>query len=256
MIECYHNLSYDHSMDFGLQDKTVLVAAASQGLGKAIAAQFVAEGAEVYICARDTERLAETAQEIGAKGVSCDVARPEQIVQLTETIGKIDILVTNAGGPKPGTTAELNDTDWQQTFDLTFMSAVRLIRGVLPQMQKQQWGRIICLTSTSVQQPIERLTASNAIRAAVANLAKSLANEVGKDGITVNVIAPGMFDTARMQQLYPTANQRSQVQQAIPTRRFGDTNELAAAVVFLASQQAAYINGVLLPVDGGLTKSL
>lgn len=256
MIECYHKLGYDHSMDLGLRGKVVLVAAGSQGLGKAVAAEFVAEGAEVYICARDTERLAEAAQDIGAKGISCDITQPAQIKELVETIGHVDVLVTNAGGPKPGTFLDITDDDWTDSFALTFQSAARLIRAVLPSMRQQQWGRIICMTSTSVKQPLDRLVTSNAMRAGVANLAKSLANEVGAEGITVNVVAPGMFKTARIQQLYPTDQQQQTVQQSIPTGRFGDTAELAATVVFLASHQAGYINGCLLPVDGGLTRSI
>lgn len=250
-------------MDLGLQQKNVLVAAASQGLGKAIAERFVQEGANVYICARDTERLAETAQAIGAKGITCDLMKPADIKQMIKTIGQIDVLVTNAGGPKPGTFRDISDEDWQHTFELTYLSAVRLIRAALPNMQKNKWGRIICLASSSVKQPIENLIASNAIRAAVTNMAKSLANEVGKDGVTVNVVAPGMFETDRMQQLlqaraeksgYMLLEEKDMMQRTIPAGRFGDVSELAATVAFLASVPAAYINGCLLPVDGGLTK--
>ncbi|EKD79055.1 MAG: hypothetical protein ACD_41C00179G0003 [uncultured bacterium] len=222
--------------------KTVLVAAASQGLGKAIAEAFVANGDNVHIFSRHTEP-------------PCDLTDLQQIEQLLKKIGPVDVLVTNAGGPKPGQFNDISDADWQQAFELTFLSAVRLIRGVLPNMQKNHWGRIICLTSTSVKQPIPHLITSNALRAAVANLAKSLANEVGKDGVTVNVVAPGMFETDRLNQLYPTQPDRDRVKTIIPTQRFGDVTELAATVVFLASDQASYINGVLLPVDGGLTKT-
>lgn len=251
-------------MDLKLNGKTVLVAAASKGLGKAIATQFVQEGARTYICARSTEALEATANEIGATAITCDLTQPEEIKQLITQIGKVDVLVTNAGGPKPGTFNTITDADWQKTFDLTFMSAAHLIRAVLPQMQQQQWGRIICLTSTSVKQPIDNLIASNAIRAAVANLAKSLANEVGQDGITVNVVAPGMFETERLQQLlqtradksgYMLPEEKDMLQRTIPAKRFGLVEELAATVAFLASESAGYINGCLLPVDGGLTKN-
>ena len=223
--------------------KTVLVAAASQGLGKAIAEAFMANGDKVYVCSRHTQP-------------SCDLTEPAQIDQFLTTIGPVDVLVTNAGGPKSGSFDDISDADWQNAFELTFLSAVRLIRGVLPAMQKNSWGRIICLTSTSVKQPIQHLIASNALRAAVTNLAKSLANEVGKDGITVNVVAPGMFETERLRQLYPTPPDRDRVKAMIPAQRFGDVSELAATVVFLASDQAGYINGVLLPVYGGLTKAI
>ena len=223
--------------------KTVLVAAASRGLGKAIADAFTANGDTVYTCSRHTQP-------------PCDLTDPKQIEQFLHTIGPVDILVTNAGGPKPGQFNDINDADWQQAFELTFLSAVRLIRGVLPTMQKNRWGRIICLTSTSIKQPITNLITSNALRAAVANLAKSLANEVGQDGITVNVVAPGMFETERLHQLYPVAADRERVKNSIPAQRFGNVTELAATVLFLASEQASYINGVLLPVDGGFTKTI
>ncbi|MBI4407628.1 MAG: SDR family oxidoreductase [Candidatus Kerfeldbacteria bacterium] len=239
-------------MDLGLNNKTVLVAAASQGLGKAIAEGFTAEGAKVFTCSRHTP-------------IQCDLTNPEQIRQLLETIGPIDVLVTNAGGPKPGTFSAISDADWEATFQLTFMSAIHLIRGVLPHMQQQHWGRIICLTSTSVKQPLDNLITSNAIRAAVANLAKSLANEYGQDGITVNVVAPGMFETDRLQKLiqsradasgYMFDEEKDILRRTIPVRRFGDPAELAATVVFLASEPGGYINGVSLAVDGGLTKSV
>lgn len=230
--------------------KTVLVAAGSQGLGKAIAEAFVAAGYTVYTCSRHTTKPIK-----GTRHIICDLIDPKQINQLVSTIGLVDILVTNAGGPKPGQFADISDLDWQAAFELTFLSAVRLIRAALPAMQKNHWGRIICLTSISVKQPIQNLITSNALRAAVTNLAKSLANEVAADGITVNVVAPGMFETDRLHQLYPTQPELDRAKSLIPARRFGQVAELAATVVFLASEQASYINGVLLPVDGGLTKT-
>ncbi len=251
-------------MDLRLNQKIALVTGASQGLGKAIAKQFVEEGARTYICARHPDTLEATAKEIGAIAIACDLTQPAEVQTLIAQVGKIDVLVTNAGGPKSGMFQTIDDHDWQNTFDLTFMSAVRLIRAVLPMMQQQRWGRIICMTSTSVKQPLENLITSNAMRAAVANLAKSLANEVGKDGVTVNVVAPGMFETERLQQLlqaradqsgYMLAEEKDKLQRTIPTQRFGKVEELAATVAFLASESAAYINGCLLPVDGGLTKS-
>ncbi|MBI2415873.1 MAG: SDR family oxidoreductase [Candidatus Kerfeldbacteria bacterium] len=251
-------------MNLGLNNKTVLVTAASQGLGKAIAAQFVAEGARVYICSRNSQLLNQTAATIDAIAIPCDLTNADAIHHLLEHIGKVDVLVTNAGGPPPGQFTEIDDAAWQAAFALTFLSCVRLIRQVLPGMQQQHWGRIICLTSTSVKQPIENLVTSNALRAAVANLAKSVANEVAADGITVNCVAPGRFDTDRLQQLitaraeqsgYMFAEEKDLMQRTIPTKRFGMVAELAALVTFLASDQASYITGTLLPVDGGLTKT-
>lgn len=237
MVESYHKVQYYNNM------KTVLVAAASQGLGKAIADAFTANGDKVHVCSRRTQP-------------PCDLTDPIQIDQFLNTIGPVDILITNAGGPKLGTFSDINDGDWQNAFELTFLSAVRLIRAVLPGMQKKKWGRIICLTSTSVKQPLPHLITSNALRAAVANMAKTLAGEVAADGITVNVVAPGMFETDRLHQLYPTQPEQERIKTLIPARRFGQVAELAATVVFLASDQAGYITGALLPVDGGLTKTI
>ncbi len=246
-------------MDLKLSTKTVLVAAGSKGLGKAIAERFVLEGAKVFICSRTHAEVA------GTTHIVCDLTQPESITELLKQVGPIDVLVTNAGGPKPGEFNDITDADWESTFQLTFLSAVRLIRGALPHMQQQHWGRIICMTSTSVKQPIENLITSNAVRAAVANLAKSLANEVAKDGVTVNVVAPGSFETDRITKLiqaraeksgYMFDEERDIMQRAIPTGGFGKVEELAAAVAFLASESAAFINGIQLPVDGGVTKSL
>jgi 3-oxoacyl-[acyl-carrier protein] reductase len=251
-------------MDLGLQGKVVLVAAASQGLGKAVAQQFVAEKATVYICARNQATLEKTAQAIGTKTMVCDLSQPAAVDALVQQIGKVDVLVTNAGGPKPGYFTTIDDNDWQAAFNLTFMSAVRLIRAVLPVMQQQHWGRIICMTSTSVKQPLDNLITSNALRAAVTNLAKTLSLQVAKDGVTVNTVAPGMFETDRLTQLiqkraeqsgYMFAEERDRLQRTIPAGRFGSVEEFAATVVFLASERASYINGVLLSVDGGITKS-
>ena len=161
-------------MELHLSGKTVLVAAASQGLGKAIAKRFVQEGVRTFICARDGAVLQQTAQEIGATGIVCDLTDPLAVANLVEQVGAVDILVTNAGGPKPGKFSELAVRDWEDAFQLTFMSAVKLIHQVLPTMQEKRWGRIICLTSTSVKQPIKNLITSNAIRSAVANLAKTV----------------------------------------------------------------------------------
>lgn len=251
-------------MDLGLRDKVVLVTAASKGLGRAIAEQFVQEGARTYICARHEQEIMDTAQAIGAQPVVCDVTAVDQIQALVQHIGRIDVLVTNAGGPKSGYFSEISDTDWQAAFELTFLSVVRLIRAVLPGMQQRQWGRIICLTSTSVKQPLDNLITSNALRAAVTNLAKTLSLQVAHHGITVNTVAPGMFATDRLRQLitaraeksgYMFEEEQDMLQRTIPAKRFGEVNELAAAVVFLASQQASYVNGTLLSVDGGITKT-
>lgn len=251
-------------MNLGLENKIVLVTAASKGLGKAVAKKFVEEGATTYICARDRARLEATAREIGAHPLVCDLIAPAAAEQLIQRIGKIDVLVTNAGGPKPGYFFDITDADWETGFQLTFMSAVRLIRAALPAMQQQHWGRIICMTSTSVKQPLDNLITSNTLRAAVANLTKTLSLQVAKDGITVNSVAPGMFETDRLTQLiqkraeasgYMFAEEHDMLQRTIPAARFGLVEEFAATVAFLASESASYINGALLAIDGGITKS-
>lgn len=251
-------------MDFGLRHKVVLVTAASKGLGRAIAQRFVEEGASTYICARTEDELQQTAKEIGAKPLVCDVTNQQHIETAVKQIGRIDVLVTNAGGPKAGHFYEITDSDWQSSFELTFLSAVRLIRAVLPGMQTNKWGRIICLTSTTVRQPIDHLITSNTMRAAVVNLAKTLSLDIAKDGITVNAVAPGMYDTERLRELiarraehsgYMFEEEEDMLKRMIPTKRFGEISELAAAVIFLASEQASYINGALLAVDGGMSKT-
>lgn len=252
-------------MDLGFKNKTVLVTAASKGLGRAVAERFIQEGARVFICARHENEVMQTATEIGATGLVCDVTHPDHLATMIEQIGDIDVLVTNAGGPKAGYFTDITDTDWQAAFELTFLSAVRLIRAVLPGMQAQHWGRIICLTSTSVKQPLDNLITSNALRAAVANLAKTLSLQYAKDNITVNVVAPGMYETDRLRHLITTraeksgymyAEEEDMLKRTIPAQRFGTVAEFAAGVVFLASEPASYINGTLLAIDGGITKTL
>lgn len=252
-------------MDLGLRDKTVLVTAASQGLGKAVAAKFVEEGATVFICSRIQKTIQKTAGEIGATGIVCDVSSAADITAMFKQIGSVDILVTNAGGPPPGAFTDITEQQWEESFQLTFMSVVRLIQHALPHMQQQQWGRIICLTSTSVKMPIKNLIASNALRSAVAHLAKTLANEVAVDNITVNCVAPGKIYTGRITQLIAADRQSSgrsfeeekeHMEHTIPMQRFGQVEEFANAVVWLASKPASYITGTSLSVDGGLTDSL
>jgi 3-oxoacyl-[acyl-carrier protein] reductase len=173
-------------------------------------------------------------------------------------------LVTNAGGPPAGYFAEFDDKKWQEAFNLTLMSAVRLIRAAIPHMQKEKWGRIINITSLSVKEPIDNLILSNSIRAAVHGMAKTLANQVARDGITVNNVMPGYILTDRVQQLAQDSAERTgqavadvlaELSQPTPVGRIGHPKELGALVAFLASEQAAYINGVSIPVDGGRIKS-
>jgi len=262
-------------MNLGLEGRVALVAASSRGLGKATALALAREGARVAICARDADDLAATAQEIRAETgaevlpIVTDLTDAEQIPHLAdETLrrwGRIDVLVTNAGGPPAGFFDELSDAHWLGAVELTLLSGVRLIRAVLPAMRVQKWGRIINITSVSVKQPIDTLLLSNSLRMAVVGLAKTLALQEAPHGITVNNVAPGWTLTERVDELFRDRAARSgktkQEELAgitvdIPVGRLGDPMELAAAITFLASEQAAYITGVTLPVDGGYIKGM
>lgn len=263
-------------MDLGLTGKVALVVAASKGLGRASAAALAAEGANVVIASRDREALEQTAQEIQLASNSAvlayptDLRKPEEILSLVarsiEEFGGIDILVNNAGGPPAGTFETLSDEQWQLAFDLTLLSAVRLIRAVLPSMKQRQGGRIINIVSSSAKQPIAGLLLSNALRPGVVGLAKTLSVELAPDQITVNNVCPGRILTDRLRQtsgILSQANQGISEKQAleaisrdIPLKRVGQPEELAALVAFLASRQAGYITGTTIQVDGGLIQSL
>jgi 3-oxoacyl-[acyl-carrier protein] reductase len=262
-------------MDLGLQDKVALVTAASKGLGKAIALQLAQEGALVAICSRSEESLQATAAEIAAAAgqeplyVAADVSDAAAIDRLIGAVhdryGQIDILVNNAGGPPPGVFPELSDQQWERAVDLLLLSTVRLTRAVLPEMRERQWGRIINSVSVSVKQPISGLMLSNSVRAAVIGLAKTLSQEVARDGVTVNNLLPGSIYTDRIEQLNAATAKRTkstpdEVRRAaeadIPVGRYGRAEEYAAAAAFLASEQASYITGVSLLVDGGVYRGL
>jgi 3-oxoacyl-[acyl-carrier protein] reductase len=262
-------------MDLGLKGKVALVAAASRGLGKAVTWEFAREGAHVAICARGEEVLRATALEISVDTggevfpVVADVTKPEDIQQLVfaveEHFSQIDILVNNAGGPPTGTFIDFDDEAWEAALQLNLMSTVRLCRAVLPGMQARRWGRIVNITSASVKQPINGLILSSAARSGVVGMAKTLANECAIEGITVNNVCPGYTLTDRVKSL---AEERARkegktVQKVIenyaadiPARRLGRPEELAALVVFLASERAAYITGTTIQVDGGYVRSL
>jgi 3-oxoacyl-[acyl-carrier protein] reductase len=261
-------------MHLGLKNKVALVTASSKGLGRASAEALADEGAKIAICARDGNILTSTADEIAnttrseVLAIAADMTSSADIERVVaETVGyfgTLHILVTNAGGPPAGYFGEFDDRQWQEAFNLTMMSAVRLIRAALPHMQKEKWGRIINITSLSVKEPIDNLILSNSIRAAVHGMAKTLANQVAGFGITVNNVMPGYIHTDRIQQLAQhTAQQTGQsvdeflahLGQPTPVGRIGQPRELGALVAFLASEQAAYINGVSIPVDGGRLKS-
>jgi len=262
-------------MDLGLKDKVALVTGASKGLGKAVAMGLAREGAQVAICARGEETLQATAREIEAAtgsevlAVRADVTRPADIKRLVETtaehFGRIDILVTNAGGPPSARFMDLSHKAWQQAVDLTLMSAVHLCYKVVPYMRKQGGGRIITMTSVSVKQPLDGLVLSNSLRAGVIGLTKTLSNELAKDNILVNSVCPGWTRTERVVELLEAAAQRkgttpqdeeAAVVSQIPLGRMGRPEEIANLVVFLASERASFITGVAIHVDGGFYKGV
>lgn len=257
-------------MDLGIKGKTAIVCGASQGLGRACAEGLAAEGANLVICSRDFDRIFNTARTISeACGVeivpmACDVSQPESAAKLIREaeskFGAIHILVNNAGGPPVGTFEDIGDDTWEEAFQLTLMSAIRMSRVVLPLMKAQHWGRIINLTSISVKQPIQGLLLSNSLRAAVVGMAKTLSQEAGSHNVLVNNIATGSFDTDRLRTLFvkraeteSTTPERilSAHESAIPLGRLGTPEELANLVVFLASEKASYITGATISVDGG-----
>jgi 3-oxoacyl-[acyl-carrier protein] reductase len=263
-------------MELGLQDKVAIVMAASKGLGRACATALAAEGARVTIGARSTQALDATAQEIQKAtrsrvlAIPTDVTKAEDVEAIVAAtvgeFGRIDILINNAGGPPAGNFASFGDAQWQAAFELNLLSTVRLVRLVLPHMRKTGSGRIITIVSTSVKQPIDGLLLSNAIRSGVVGLAKTLSVELAPDNITVNNVCPGRILTDRLRQIYHI-NERVQqgvseeavlkeMAQDVPMGRVGMPEELGALVAFLASQQAAYITGTTIQVDGGLVRSL
>jgi 3-oxoacyl-[acyl-carrier protein] reductase len=262
-------------MDLGLKGRVTIVAASSGGLGKACALELAREGAVVVICGRNSGRLTTAAEEIreatGAEvlPLATDLTEPSQIRHLAdETLrryGRIDVLVTNNGGPPAGFFDDFDDEAWFKTHQLTLMSAVRLIRAVLPAMRAQGWGRIINITSVSVKQPIDNLLLSNVYRPGVIGLAKTLSAQLAAEGITINNVAPGYTRTDRVLELSQAraANEGKSVEVVLaettasyPMKRMGEPEELAALVAFLASARASYITGTTIQVDGGYAKGL
>ena len=262
-------------MDLGLKDRVAIVAASSQGLGKAVAMGLAREGARLALCARTESTLQATADEIrratGAEVIAhaMDVTNGDQVRRLVEGAmdkwGRIDICVANAGGPPSKTFAETTNQDWQAAVDLNLMSTVQFARETLPLMQQRRWGRFIAVTSVSVKQPIEGLILSNAVRSAVSGLVKTLSNEYGPSNVLVNAVCPGYTATARLLNLAGrlAASQGVTPQEIedrwarqTPLGRVGKPQEFADVVVFLASERAGYVTGVSLAVDGGLVKGV
>ena len=262
-------------MDLGIKGKIALVAAASRGLGRGCAEQLAAEGCRVAICARDAAGVKQAAEEMSNRfgatvvGFATDLSQLEAINRLLDdvrqTLGDPEILVTNAGGPPPGTYATTPIEAYEKALDLTLMSAVHLIRGVTPAMQTKGWGRIIAITSISVKQPIGTLLLSNMARAGLTGFLKTVATELAPHGITINALLPGTHQTSRVDQLAKhRAEQENTTTEAIiqemmaanPSNIIGDPSDFGAAAAFLASLQARYITGQSLLVDGGNYRGL
>ena len=262
-------------MELGFKNKVALVAGASSGVGKAIAECFADEGAKVAILSRSLANLKDAAKDIknntghNVLPVKCDVTNKKQIElavsKVTKKLGKIDILVCNAGGPPTGTHDLLSDKEFDISYALNLKSTIRLTQAVLPQMKEQGWGRIINITSVSAIQPIDNLMLSNTMRSGVHGFTKTLSNEIAADGITVNCICPGFTNTDRLQHLANSLSQSSGKSaktirkgwtELIPAKRLADPLEIGYLASFLASDKAAYITGLAINIDGGYVKSI
>jgi len=260
-------------MHLELTGKSVIVCASSAGLGRATAMEFAREGARVMLCGRREAELKNVVREIEATGgqaryVVADLTKPADIERLVDgtvsAFGGIYALVNNSGGPPAGTFVQFDDAAWQSAFELNLLSFVRVTRHALPHMRQGKGGRIVNFASTSVKSPIDNLILSNTFRTAVMGFSKTLAGEVGREGILVNVLGPGRVQTARIEQLdgiraskagVSVETIRAETSNAIPLGRYGLPEEFARAAVFLGSPANTYITGQTLLVDGGMVKA-
>lgn len=241
-------------MDLGLQGKRAVVAASSAGLGLGTAEALLAEGATVVINGRDPDRLAATAERLpGSIPIAGDVGTSEGGAAFVEAalaeLGGIDVLVTNAGGPPPGTYETTPAEAYAPALELSLLSVIAMCRAALPTMQGQGWGRIVAITSVSVRQPIPNLILSNTARAGVTGFLKTLAREVAGDGVTVNSIQPGTHDTDRIRSVFGT--DLTALGNEIPAGKVGDAASFGKIATFLCSEAAWFVTGAAVPVDGG-----
>ena len=243
-------------MDLKLKGKKVLVMGSSTGIGKSIAQVFINEGAIVALCSRDINKLEKTANELGTKHFfSCDLSKKGQgtfaLTSAIKQLGGIDILINNTGGPKKGSFSEVDDNQWQEDFQSLWMSVVESLKVALPEMKKNNFGRIILITSLAAKEPLPGLTTSNGLRAGLSGLCKSIANEYAPYGITLNLLLAGYTNTDRLKELN-LADEK--VKQLVPAGRLGDPSELANLAVFLSSPLSGYTTGQSIAVDGGAIK--
>ena len=263
-------------MDLNLKNKNAIVCASSQGLGKAAAIDLALEGVNLAICSRDQDKIDKTKAEILQRtdnqikviALKADLNSSEQIETLYDqalnSLGSIDILVNNNGGPPPSTFDELTDDDWQNAFNSTMMSCLRLSKLVMPQMKDRGWGRIINISSVSVKTPVKGLFLSNSLRMGVLGWSKALADELAPFGITVNTVCPGYTRTERVEAILETQSNASGLKKEdieksiannIPMKRVGEAEDLAGLITFLASEKANYMTGLAVQVDGGSART-
>ncbi len=244
-------------MDLGIEGRRAAVAAASQGLGYAIASALVAEGVRVAICGRRSDAIADAALRLGGGTVAivADVARPDGatsfVAEAREALGGIDILVPNAGGPRPGGTSDVSLDDYSMAFDLNCRSAIAMCEEALPAMRHQRWGRVVAVTSVAVRQPLATLVLSNVARAGLTAYLKTLSRDVAADGVTVNSLLPGFHETERLTALYD-GETLAGLAANVPARTIGRPEDFGAYAAFLCSEHARYVTGTATPVDGGI----
>ena len=247
-------------MELGLGARTAIVCGGSSGIGLAVAEALASEGANVAIFARRREVLEREADRIGALAVQGDLTIPqhlERLVQLTvDAFGALDVVVLNGGGPPASEAATLTSAAVDEAVALLLTSHVTLVGHCLPHLRASGHGRIVAIESSSVREPIDGLALSNAVRPGVIGWLKTLARELGPDGITVNAIAPGQIDTDRMRELHGGDAPSAKALERIALRRLGTASEVGAVAAFLASERASYVTGTVVPVDGGLTRNL
>jgi 3-oxoacyl-[acyl-carrier protein] reductase len=262
-------------MDLGLAGKIAIVCGASRGLGFATAKELSREGCTVIICSRNEDRIQQAAKRIESEtdgevlAYQVDLSQTDQILQFAKCVilefERIDILVNNTGGPAPGLFMDFNESDWNQAFQGTLLSAVTLTKQILPLMVQHSWGRIVNLQSMTLKQPIDDLLLSNSIRLAVVGWAKTLANQYAKHNITINTIATGYTLTERLSNLAKTRAENEHVaieeimnrwKMKIPMQRLAQPEEIGWLVTFLASEKAAYITGTTIPIDGGMVQNM